>query len=278
MVAGAAANRGELATARTIASSVLTDPNPAVRATGHEILADVAIYSGHHDAVRAHCGELTVLAASRGDEHQRAIAMVDLALGETFMGDPARGLALLDVVDADGCSMSDCAWLAYARGETLAALRDRSAIGVLIGALELAAAAGNPFVSSVSQLALAAEHARAGNLDQALPAYADCLRGHLRHGNHTHAVTVLRNLAGPLVSVGDDELAVRLLAAAGTIERDVQHGAETEHVAAVTAAVRARVGEARFDSWWADGERLPFELAVREAEAAVARAAVELGG
>ena len=243
VVAGAAANQGKLAHARAIASSVLDDPDPAVRATAHEILADVAIYAGDHDALRAHCAELTALATERGDEHQRAISVVDLALGETFMGDPSRALAVLDEFVVAHCSASDRAWLAYARGEALAALADPSASDVLSGALDLAVTIGNPFVVSVSQLALAAEHARAGNLDKAFPVYADCLRGPPRHGNHTHAVTVLRNLAEPLVSVGAVELVVRLLAAAGTIERGVSHGAETEQLAAVTAAVRTQVGD-----------------------------------
>ena len=47
---------------------------------------------------------------------------------------------------------------------------------------------------SVSRVSLAAEHARAGEVQLALAGYADACAAFRRHGNHTHAITAIRDL------------------------------------------------------------------------------------
>ncbi len=108
---------------------------------------------------------------------------------------------------------SDHAWLVYTRGEALSAMSDPAAAPTFAYAVELASGIGNPFVTSVSRVSLAAELARAGEFRSALDAYSQCLREYSRHGNYVHAVTTLRNLIEALVAVGDDEGAAILAGA-----------------------------------------------------------------
>jgi predicted ATPase/DNA-binding winged helix-turn-helix (wHTH) protein len=271
LVAGAEANRGDLVQAMVHARIALTSEDRRVRATAWEIIADVAIYSGDYAATVSATDELRGLAAALEDPHLDAIAVVDHALAEAFLGDPHLGLELVARFDASRCSPSDRGWLTYTRGELLSALHEPAATDAFAAAIEVAATVGNYFVASVARMSLATELSRAGERDTALDAYADCLHGYLRHGNLVHALTALREIVEPLLDSGDTMTAVQLAAATVGDERRVSYGAQAERLPVVIERLHRSVDDQSFEQWWATGASFALYDAVRLAAAALDR-------
>lgn len=265
VVAAAAANRGELVMARDAATAATSALDRSVRATALEILADVAIYDGHLDEVALVTNELRSLGDELGDPHAVAIAAVDAALALAFGDDPAQALTRLAEVDPDLVSPSDRSWIIYARGEALSAGAGPGATEAFVRAIEIAQAIGNPFVTSVARMSLAAEHARVGQLHEALDAYAACLREYTRHGNFVHSVTTLRNLIEVLVTVGDDRGAAVLAAATSSEQLRPSYGTEMLRLTTVVAGIERRVGARRFGEWTGEGMLLDLPRAVQVA-------------
>ncbi len=131
--------------------------------------------------------------------------------------------------------------------------------------MELASGIGNPFVTSVSRVSLAAELARAGEFRAALDAYSQCLREYSRHGNYVHAVTTLRNLIEALVAVGDDEGAAILAGATADDRLRPSYGEETERLGDVVSGVEGRLGAQRAAVSMGEGRALDVPAAVRRA-------------
>ncbi len=271
LVAGAGANRGELDQAMLHARAALMSTDRRVRAAALEIIADVAIYSGDYAVTISATGELRELAVALDDPHLDAIGVVDHALAEAFLGDPHRGLELIERFDANRCSPSDRGWLSYTRGELLSSLEDPAAPDAFVSAIELAAIVGNYFVASVARMSLATSLSRAGERDRALDTYADCLRGYLRHGNLVHALTALREVVEPMADSGDTMTAVQLAAATFGDARRVSYGAQAERLPIVIERLRRSVDEDSFETWWAKGASLGLHDAVQLAAAALDR-------
>lgn len=271
LLAGAEANRGELDQARVHARTASASPDRLVRATAWEIIADVAIYAGDYAGTVSATGELRELAAALEDPHLDAIGVVDHALAEAFLGEPHRGLELIARFDSSQCSPSDRGWLIYTRGELLSALGNPAARDAFVAAIEVAGTVGNYFVASVARMSLATELSRAGERDQALNAYSDCLHGYLRHGNLVHALTALREVVAPLSDSGDAMTAVQLAAATFGDDRRVSYGAQAERLPAIVERLRGSVDDDRFEQWWSTGAALGLYDAVRLAAAALDR-------
>lgn len=124
---------------------------------------------------------------------------------------------------------------------------------------------GNPFVTSVARVALAAEHARAGEFGAALDAYGVCLHEYARHGNFVHAVTTLRNLTELLVAIGDDHGAIVLAAATTGDHLRPTYGVETERLLTLVAGAERRVSATDFAEWTEEGRLLDLPQAVQVA-------------
>ena len=263
-VAGAAANRGDLAEARAAAMVAARASDPAVRATALEILADVALYQGDLGAVAEWADALHMLGTELGDAHSIAIAAVDAALAMVFAGELAAAIERLEALDLAMLSPTDRAWVAYTRGEALSARPDSAhdAVAAFLEAIALASGAGTPFVVSVAQSSLAAEYSRAGAQRPAIDVFADCLRDYSRHGNFVHAVTTLRNLVVVLVAVGEDRGAAILGAAATNPRLRPSYGPEWAQLAAQLSALEARVGPTLFAEWSAQGRRFDVDQAL----------------
>ena len=244
-VAGSAANSGDLAIAYELGTQAAGSRDLRVRATALEILADVAIYDGRLSDVGGLAEELERLGEELGDAHFRTIAAVDASLALSFGGEARLGLERLDGIDPTVLAPSDHAWVVYTRGEALSAMSDPAAAPTFAYAVELASGIGNPFVTSVSRVSLAAELARAGEFRAALDAYSQCLREYSRHGNYVHAVTTLRNLIEALVAVGDDEGAAILAGATADDRLRPSYGEETERLGDVVSGVEGRLGAQR---------------------------------
>ncbi len=268
--AGAAAHHGELALARHHASQVAATATGRPRASALELLADVSMYEGDLPAVLLAAEELRRLGDQLDDLHVSAFAAVDASLARSYGNDPDGALADLDDVDPESLSPTDGAWLAYARGEALSGARDRDAVAQYRRAIELGTPVGSRFVISVALTSLATELTRSGDLPAALAAHADALAAFLRHGNHTHALTAMRNLVDLVAILGDDRGTVVLGAATSHERVRASYGAEATVITEVLEATRRRVGEGRFDSWYAEGRQLDLDQCLRTAAQMVA--------
>ena len=271
LVAGSAANGGDLTKATTHALAAFASPDQLIQAIAWEITADVAIYSGDYAGTVSATAELRKLAMVLEDPHLDAIGVVDHALAEAFLGDPQRGLKFVDDFDASKCSPSDQGWLIYTRGELLAALGNPAAAQAFIAAITLGHGVGNHFVAGVARMSLATELARAGDHDRALDAYADCLAGHLRNGNMTHALTTLRNIIELLNNRDERATALKLAAATSIQNRRVSYGPEAQRVSEVVELIRHSVDDTTFQEWWTTGAALGLYDAVKFAAAALDR-------
>lgn len=271
LLAGAAANRGELDQAMVHARTALASPDARVQAIAWEIIADVSIYTGDHAGTVEATRALRELAAALDDPHLDATGVVDHALAEALLGDPQLGLELIDRYDATRCSPSDHGWLSYTRGELLSTLGDAAAADAFAAAIEAAAIVGNEFVASVARMSLATELSRVGERDRALDTYAACLHGYLRHGNLIHAVTALREVVEPLAASGDTMAAVQLAAATADDTRRVSYGVQAERLPTVIEQLRRSVDVDQFEQWWSSGADLGLYDAVRLAAAALDR-------
>lgn len=271
LIAGAAVNAGQLDAARTILHDVLaTCDDPVTAATAHEILSDLCIYTGDLDGCAEHVTELDALGRELDDPHMVALAATNASLCLTFSGAAGDATARLDELHRDDLSPSSRAWLAYARGEACSARADHGgATDAFLEAIELATSVDNPFVVSVAESSLAAEHARAGSHREALEVYARCLDGYRRHGNVVHAVTTLRNLVGLLATTGDDRAAAIIGSAASAPGLRPTYGLESLELDAVLDSIRTRVGPANFEEWTATGRELDLDATIARSRSAV---------
>jgi len=273
IVAGSAANRGDLGLARAEVAGASRSDNLRTRAAAVEILSDVGLYAGDLDGVAASTDELRLLGAELGDSHWEVIAAVNAALALTFADRPREAIQRLAEVGPIESSPSDCAWATYARGEALSALGEPGATDAYSSAIDLARAVGNPFVESVSQVALASEYSRAGSHRQALDAFAGCLHAYARHGNYVHAVTTLRNMIEVLAAVGDDHGAAVVGTATSNDLLRKSYGPEAERLADVLDSVERRVGQTRFAEWVLEGSGLGVATTVEFAGERIVRLA-----
>jgi predicted ATPase/DNA-binding winged helix-turn-helix (wHTH) protein len=273
IVAGSAANRGELGVARAGVVGASRSDNLRTRAAAVEILSDVGLYAGDLDGVAASTDELRLLGAELADSHWKVIAAVNAALALIFADRPREAIERLAVVELLESSPSDRAWAIYARGEALSAFGEPDAADAYLSAIDLARSVGNPFVVSVSQVSLASEYSRAGSHRQALDAFAECLHAYARHGNYVHAVTSLRNMIEVLAAVGDNHGAVVIGAATSNDLLRKSYGPEAERLADVLDSVERRVGPTQFAEWVLEGSGLGVATTVQFAGERIAQLA-----
>ena len=273
MVAGAAANRGELGVARAEVVGASRADHLRTRAAAVEILSDVGLYAGDLDGVTASTDELRLLGAELAESHWEVVAAVNAALALTFADHPREAIERLAEVTLVESSPSDRAWATYARGEALSALGEPDAADAYLSAIDLARSVGNPFVVSVSQVSLASEYSRAGSHRQALDAFAECLHAYARHGNYVHAVTALRNMIEVLAAVGDNHGAAVIGAATSNDLLRKSYGPEAERLADVLVSVERRVGPTQFSEWVLEGSGLGVTMAVQFASERIAQLA-----
>lgn len=260
--AGVAAHRGELALSKTYARPVAARATGRLRASALELLVDVALYEGELDEAAAMADDLRRLGEELGDAHVIALAAADRSLASTYAGNPDAGIASLDD-EVEELAPTDAAWIAYARAEALSAAGDDGAAGSYRAAIEHGSAVGAHFVVAAGLTSLAVEQARTGDVPAAFDTYAEALSTFLRLGNHTHAVTAIRNLTGLLADVGEDRGAVLLASVAGLDAIRPSYGAEAQRTRQTLDRVRTRVGEGRFSAWSEESRRLDIDQAVR---------------
>ncbi|MFG3437476.1 BTAD domain-containing putative transcriptional regulator [Nonomuraea sp. NPDC047897] len=138
------------------------------------------------------------------------------ALATAYAGDLDTARALNERGLAAAVSPTMLSWGAYVAGEIdNAEGRSEPAERHYVRAIELARASGASFLVGVATVGLLTVRARAGRVPEALGGYRDVIDYFARNGNWTHLWVTLRNLAGLLRRLGDDEPAALIDAAAG---------------------------------------------------------------
>jgi len=141
--------------------------------------------------------------------------LVVAALAATYAGELDEARRLNERVRAAAVSPTSRSWCAYAAGEIESADgREELADRHYVQAIELARKSGATFTIGVATVGLLSVRVAAGRIPEALTGYREVIDYFDRAGNWTHQWTTLRNLAGLLRRLGDDDTASLLKAAA----------------------------------------------------------------
>lgn len=282
--AAQAAHAGQLASAAALADAALrlseATGDRRAHAAALEVRCDVALYGGDLDAVRLDSRRLAALGDELGDLHLVTNALVVDVMALLYGGDRPAAATALERVRGPGAEVpmhdlapSDRAWIAYTCAEVLAGEDPDAALAALAEAIELAEGVGHRYAGSVARTSLLALRARGEDLGAALADAVDVLVDCRRHGNHAHALTLLRNLVGLLVRVDRTEDAVRILAAIDGVEKPT-YGEERARLDESTDTLRRQVGHTQFDRWWNQGAGRGVGWALERAIDATRTAAV----
>ncbi|OLT06947.1 transcriptional regulator [Pseudonocardia sp. CNS-004] len=172
-------------------------------------LAWAALVRGAYAETVEHC----LAAAALGARPSEGFA--GAALATAYAGDPDEARVLVERGRAAAVSPSMRAFVDYVAGE----IESRAGHHDLaerhyVGAIEAARESGATFLVGVATVGLLTVRAAAGRVDDALRGYREVVGYFARTGNWTHLWATLRDLAGLLRSLGDDEPAALLVAAA----------------------------------------------------------------
>jgi predicted ATPase/DNA-binding SARP family transcriptional activator len=137
------------------------------------------------------------------------------ALAAAYAGDLDEARALNERGRAGAVSPTMRSWVAYVSGE----IESRAGNSDLaerqyVRAIDLAQMSGATFLVGVATVGLLTVRAAAGRVDDALRGYREVIGYFARTGNWTHLWATLRDLAGLLRTLGDDEPAALIVAAA----------------------------------------------------------------
>ncbi|MFD9972524.1 BTAD domain-containing putative transcriptional regulator [Streptomyces sp. NPDC059011] len=137
------------------------------------------------------------------------------ALAMAYAGDTDQARRLNERGLAGAVSPSMQAWGAYVAGEidSLSGHND-AAEERYVRAVELARASGATFLVGVATVGLLSLRARTGRVHEALGGYREVIDYFARNGSWTHLWVTLRNLAGLLRRLGDEETAALIETAA----------------------------------------------------------------
>jgi predicted ATPase/DNA-binding winged helix-turn-helix (wHTH) protein len=243
------AHRGDYARAEQLARRVLDADDDHAAISALESLSDVALYEGDLVTARRHGDQLRALGDRLDDLHAYAVGMTSVALSHVYAGDVDAAQSLLAGSARPAMAPGDRAWIAYAEAEALSADDPGAAIERFGRAIELAAAVDNDYVVGVSTVSMLSLRARTGDPAAALASFGPVLAGYRRSGDVSHSVTAMRNLIDLLVRIGDDEVAMELLAALSAESVKSSFGEEAQRLDLARETVAARVGSATLERW-----------------------------
>ena len=116
-------------------------------------------------------------------------------------------------------------------------------------AIDVADDVGNRFLGGVARVAATSVHARSGEPQRALQAFAGIIDEWRHQGNVTHLVISLRNLAELFARVGALEAAGELLGALQPRSVAAAYGAEAQRLAEAMATLERTAGEHNVARW-----------------------------
>ena len=254
-MANAAAHAGRLTDGLQLAERALASDDLSAAAVALEAIADIAMYQGD----LARCGDaarqLTDVGRRLDDLHATVLGHVDQALALVYADDHDAALPILDGLARERLAPSDRAWILYAEGEALAEVDPVRSLEALDNAIDLADDVGNRFLGGVARVASTSVHARSGEPERALQAFAGIIVDWRRQGSVTHLVISLRNLAELFGRVGALEAAGELLGALQSRSVAAAYGAEAQRLAEAAATLQRTAGEHNVARWVARGGR-----------------------
>jgi predicted ATPase len=274
-LAAEAAHRGDYERAVALAASAAEAADPRVRISAWETLSDVATYNGDLSRSIAGAQQLLALGTRHADLHAVALGITSLTLALVYNGDAPPDRTMVGDLRVADLSPSDRAWLAYREAECCVASDHRVALNLYREAIELGASVNNRFVNGVATVSRLALQARVGDPNDALADFEPVLREYRRTGSASHCITALRNLISLLVRIGDDEIAMRLLAALSGPEVKATYGDESDRLADARHTCSVRHGDAVVERWSNEaagqGHRWALEAAIGHLAAREAR-------
>ena len=172
-------------------------------------LAWAELARGAYPEAAAHC--LAVAASP----HRSPEGFGGAALVTAYAGDLDEARGLNERGRAVAVSPTMRAWIAYVSGEIESrAGNSELAERQYVQAIDLARGSGATFIVGIASVGLQTVRAAAGRVGDALRGFGEVIDYFARIGNWTHLWATLRDLAGLLRALGDDEPAALLVAAA----------------------------------------------------------------
>ena len=269
-MANAAAHAGRLTDGLQLAERALASDDLRAVAVALEAIADIAMYQGDLARCRDAARQLGDVGRRLDDPHATVLGHVDQALALVYADDHDAALPILDGLDRAGLAPSDRAWILYAEGEALAEVDPVRSLEAFEQAIDLADDVGNRFLGGVARVSATSVHARAGEPQRALQAFAGIIDEWRRQGNLTHLVISLRNLVELFARVGAIEAAGELLGALQPTSVTAAYGAEAQRLAEARATLERTAGEHAVARWVARGGGHDLRGATNTALAAIA--------
>ncbi len=262
-----AVNAGDLGSALALAERGVSVARTArERWAPLEVLADVHLYRGELDATLHAARRMLVEAIDGGDPHAEASARVNIALAEAYSGRVDRAEeALARPAGGPALSPSDEGWLAYGEGEVILDADPGRALRALDRAVVLADAVGNRYLGGVARVSACSLRARAGDLEEAVVAFASVIEHWRRQRTLTHQLTALRNLVVLLHRMGAARETAELV---GTVAGDAlapTYGDEAARLAAARTWACSVLGEDEVERRAATGASRSVDDAARVA-------------
>lgn len=238
---------------------------PGLRGRALVALGVIAFWLGNPQATRREAEESVDLL--RGEEDPFSLAYALAMYGSIVMFDRPEWAteALAEartLVDALPVSVLT-AFVAYWQGQVAQLRRDGAlARASFVRGAALGRKLGHLPALAHSLTALGRLESDEGNPTDAHRILLESLALHIQSGDPWGRVQTLKYLARATATLGDPELAVRLLAGARRLGEEVgtvDTEAEAAELAAFSSALRAELGPATYDSNWASGAALKPE-------------------
>jgi tetratricopeptide (TPR) repeat protein len=275
--------RGEFAEGRGWLESALERAAPAAlpaRAAALFGLGLLAQYQGDYPAARAAAEEARALARAQGGRLGMLRAEYSLSQVHRSQGRAAEAVACAASALALARDLGDPAWLGWCLErlgiETHGQGDLPAAEAMFEEALALFRALGGDWGEAHTLHGLAAVARDLGETQRAAALYGDCLAIRLAIDERSGLVDVLVGIADIAEATDQPEPAARLLGAVEALRGGLGYvifGVSVALAARSRAALRERLGEARFAEAWDQGTRLTLAEAVAAAQAAAARSA-----
>jgi predicted ATPase/DNA-binding SARP family transcriptional activator len=242
-----AVSGGDLSRARALAERGVEIAGDAPEcAYPLELVGDIHLYEGRLDEAQATAREILRVSEAAADPHIAVLGIVGLSLPEAYEGRYAAAERRLADPRTEGVELSpsDRAWLAYAEGEVVLDRDPARALAALATAIDLTSAVGNRYVGGVALVSDCSLRARAGDVTQALEAFASAIGHWRRCGAAIQQLTTLRNLVVLLQRLGAGLEVAELLGAVRRPELSPTYGDEAARLDTAAAWVRSVLGDA----------------------------------
>jgi tetratricopeptide (TPR) repeat protein len=234
----------------------------------------VETFLGDFDRAAAAFDHAIELARAVGDDHQAAIGLLDRALCHAYRGQVEEAIADCDAASPLVMAVANPtleAWSDYANGEVRLDHRPKEALAYLRRSVVAARRIGNRLIAGVAGLSAVSCEGRVGDPAKALAQYGQLIDHWHRDGAWNMQWTTLRTLIELLARIGRDaEAAVLYGALTASPTAAPLAGADAGRIGVAVAALRHRLGEARFEELHAQGAAMSGDDAVATARAYVA--------